>query len=69
MKVLEAMGFGQRFRDWIRMLHDGVTTRFILNFLTRPVEVLISIRQGDPAAMCQGVGDPGGFLQQEAEAR
>ena len=33
------------------MLHDGATTRFILNFLTNPIRVLFSIRQGDPLSM------------------
>ena len=33
------------------MLHDGATTRFILNFLTEPIDVLFSIRQGDPLSM------------------
>ena len=51
VKVMEAMGFGKRFMDWVLMLHDGANTRFILNFLTRPVDILISVRQGDPLAM------------------
>ena len=33
------------------MLHDGSNTRFLLNFLTDPIRVLFSIRQGDPLSM------------------
>jgi hypothetical protein len=49
--VLEAMNFPERFVKWILMLHEGATTRFILNFLTNPIQVLFSIRQGDPLSM------------------
>ena len=50
-RVMAKMGFGPKFISWIHMLHADITTRFILNFLTDPVKVLISIRQGDPIAM------------------
>ena len=33
------------------MMHRGAKTRFILNGLTRAIEMLFSIRQGDPLAM------------------
>ena len=33
------------------MLHEGARTRFILEILTRAIEVKFSIRQGDPLAM------------------
>ena len=52
LKVMAAMGFGSKFISWIEMLHEGATTCFILNFLTKSVPVLISVRQGDPVAMC-----------------
>ena len=45
------MNFGDLFTDWISMMHRGAKTRFILNGLTRAIEVLFSIRQGDPLAM------------------
>ena len=51
VKVMKTMGFGQKFVDWIIMLHEGANTRFILNSLTKPVDILISVRQGDPIAM------------------
>ena len=51
VKVMEAMNFPDRFIKWILMLHDGATTRFILNCLTDPIRVLFSIRQGDPLSM------------------
>ena len=33
------------------MLHEGATTCFLLDFLTSPIKVLFSIRQGDPLSM------------------
>ena len=51
VKVLEAMNFPDKFVRWVLMLHEGATTRFILNFLTDPIAVLFSIRQGDPLSM------------------
>ena len=50
-RVLEAMGFGDEFVNWVVMLHQGVTTRFILQSLSKPVDIRISVRQGDPIAM------------------
>ena len=50
-KVLQAMNFGPNFVSWILMLHRGATTRFILSVLSNPLQVLFSIRQGDPIAM------------------
>ena len=49
--VMKAMNFPSEFMDWVQMLHEGATTRFILNFLTSPIKVLFSIRQGDPLSM------------------
>ena len=49
--VMNAMEFPSEFIDWVLMLHEGATTRFILNFLTSPIKVLFSIRQGDPLSM------------------
>ena len=51
VKVMKAMDFPCDFVKWILMLHEGATTRFILNFLTDPISVLFSIRQGDPMSM------------------
>jgi hypothetical protein len=33
------------------MLHEGATTRFILDFLIDLIKLLFSIRQGDPLSM------------------
>ena len=52
VKVMAAMGFGDKFIAWVKMLHEGASTRFILNFLTDPLSIMISVRQGDPLAMC-----------------
>ena len=51
VKVMQAMEFPATFVDWILMLHEGATTRFILKFLTDPIKILFSIRQGDPLSM------------------
>ena len=51
IKVMEAMGFGGKFCSWVKMLHFRAKTRFILNGLSRFIEVSFSIRQGDPIAM------------------
>ena len=51
LKVMEKMNFSLEFRNWIRMLHDGAKTRFILGRLTEAIDVNFSIRQGDPIAM------------------
>ena len=50
-KVMRAMKFPEQFINWIMMLHEGATTSFLLNFLTKPIQVLFSIRQGDPLSM------------------
>ena len=50
-KVMLAMKFPQKFINWIMMLHEGATTSFLLNFLTNPIRVFFSIRQGDPLSM------------------
>ena len=50
-RVLRHMNFGETFIAWVKMLHAGASTRFILNCLSKPVNILISIRQGDPLAM------------------
>ena len=44
VKVMQAMEFPATFIDWILMLHEGATTRFILKFLTDPIRVLFSVR-------------------------
>ena len=51
VRVMEAMLFPAKFISWIRMLHHGATTCFLLNFLSNPIRVLFSIRQGDPLSM------------------
>ena len=49
--VMKKMNFGDCFISWIKMLHSGAKTRFILTFLTRAIDISFSIRQGDPLAM------------------
>jgi Reverse transcriptase (RNA-dependent DNA polymerase) len=49
--VMAAMGFGRRFRGWIRTLHRRASARFMLHSLTPALLILFTIRQGDPLAM------------------
>ena len=49
--VMRKMNFSEKFCKWVRMLHVGAKTKFILQFLTKAIEVSFSIRQGDPLAM------------------
>ena len=51
IRVMRAMGFGDKFVSWVVMLHEDANTKFILNSLTKEVEIKISVRQGDPIAM------------------
>ena len=51
VKVLSKMNFNATFCAWVKMLHKGAKTKFILGFLTREIEVNFSVRQGDPLAM------------------
>ena len=45
------MNFGEDFISWIAMLHKGASTRLILSGLSKQIQLLFSIRQGDPMAM------------------
>ena len=49
--VMRKMNFSEKFCKWVKMLHVGAKTKFILQFLTKAIEVSFSIRQGDPLAM------------------
>ena len=51
LEVMKKMKFGSIFCNWIRMLHHGAQTRFILKELSDIIDVSFSIRQGDPIAM------------------
>ena len=51
VRVMAAMKFPSLFIKWVQMLHEGATTCFLLNFLTNPMKVIFSIRQGDPLSM------------------
>ena len=49
--VMRKMNFSEKFCKWVKMLHVGAKTKFILKFLTEAISVSFSIRQGDPLAM------------------
>lgn len=49
--VTEKMKFPKRFRDWMKMLHAGATTRLLLaSGTSKRIPVTFSFRQGDPIA-------------------
>ena len=50
-KVVERIAFPVVFRNWLKMLHCGATTRLILpSGLSREIAVSFSFRQGDNIA-------------------
>ena len=51
IKMMGKINFGEKFTNWILMLHEGASTRLILTRLTRAIQLQFSIRQGDPLAM------------------
>ena len=50
-KMMEAMLFDPIFIAWILLLHDGGKTCLLLHKITDPIEVLFSLRQGNPISM------------------
>jgi len=48
--VLEAMGIGLIFREWIATLHRGASASPPLSNISPVLAILFSIRQGDPLA-------------------
>ena len=50
-EVMKQMNFSEDFIKLITDMHDGASTRFILNGLTKSIPLTFSIRQGDPIAM------------------
>ena len=51
LRVMGKMNFGSMSCGWVKMMHEGARTKFILNQLSQAIEVSFSIRQGDPMAM------------------
>ena len=50
-KVLEKMNFPASFKDVILDMHTNISAVFLLNGLSPEINLLFSIRQGDPIAM------------------
>ena len=50
-EVLKAMKIPDKFIQWILLLHHEIDTSFLLTFITKPIEVIFSIRQGDCISM------------------
>ena len=49
--VMEKMKFSKVFIDWILLFHKGATTRLLFSFISDPISILFSVRQGDCLAM------------------
>ncbi|XP_070771031.1 LOW QUALITY PROTEIN: uncharacterized protein [Enoplosus armatus] len=48
-QVLQKMGFPRRFIAWVRMLYQGITSKFTVNgHLTEAVDINCGVRQGCP---------------------
>ena len=50
-KVMKIMNFPEKFVNWIVLLHKDAKTKLLLNFISDPISVLASVRQGDPISM------------------
>ena len=50
-QVMEAMNILIEFVSMVFMLHEGATTRLLLDFISKPIDLTFSVRQGDPIAM------------------
>jgi hypothetical protein len=49
LEVMEVMGVGQDFMDWVRMLFTNTTSVAVVNgFLSRPAKFMAGVKQGDP---------------------
>ena len=48
---MAAMQFSEVFISWILMLHDEADTSLLLSFITKPIPITFSVRQGDPLSM------------------
>ena len=51
LKVMEKMNFKHNFRSWIKLFHTDISTSFILNGITKIIDLVNNVRQGDPLAM------------------
>ncbi|CAI5480026.1 unnamed protein product, partial [Closterium sp. Yama58-4] len=50
-QVLESMGFPERFVGWVKGLHEGTTTKLLINgWLGEGADVVSGVRQGCPLA-------------------
>ena len=50
-QVMKAMKIPDIFIDWILLLHRDADTSLLLDFITKPISILFSVRQGDPLSM------------------
>ena len=48
---MKSMLIPQIFIDWIILLHHEADTRLLLDFITKPIPITFSVRQGDPLSM------------------
>ncbi|MGL5244158.1 MAG: RNA-directed DNA polymerase, partial [Sarcina sp.] len=63
--ILEHFGFGENFKEWLKILYKNITTRVKCNgFLTDPFKITRSIRQGCPlsAQLYTLIAEPLGMI-------
>ena len=51
LKVMKKMNFKENFLSWIQLFHTGITTNFFINGVSKIIDLINNIRQGDPLAM------------------
>ncbi len=51
LKVMEKMNFKHNFRSWIKLFHTDISTCFNLNGISKIIDLVNNVRQGDPLAM------------------
>ncbi len=47
-QVMEVIGIPMKFVSWVLMLHEGATTKLLLDFISEPIKLTFSVRQGIP---------------------
>ncbi len=48
-QVMEAMNILIEFVSWVLMLHEGATTRLLLDFISELIKLTFSVSQGIPS--------------------
>lgn len=51
IKVMQKMNFKENFLSWIQLFHTDITTNFMINGVSKLIDLINNVRQGDPLAM------------------